>query len=574
MTKRVDRRLVASTVLVLALGLLPPSAAVAQGGGPPKAGLVLNTPGACPGYTLLAPLGSTKTYLIDLQGRVVKTWTTDCAPASCAYLLENGHLLRPGTLGREGLAFGPGPAAGGRVQEFTWDGALVWDFKLFNEKQMPTHDITPMPNGHVLMIVWDKKSAKEVIAAGRRPETVGSYLLPDSIVEVQPTGKTTGKIVWEWHLWDHLIQDFDKTKANYGNVAEHPELVDLNYAQDYLKKVARGKNGDKLKGIGYVGSPTARKQRVSPDWTHANSVAYNAELDQVMLSVHTFSEIWVIDHGTTSAEAAGHNGGRHGKGGDLIYRWGNPRTYRAGTVKDQKLFGQHTAHWIAGGQPGAGHLLLFNNGMGRPGSYSSVEELVLPADTRGSYAGQTGHRYGPDGPVWIYTTPKKTDFYSMVISGAQRLPNGNTLVCAGTTGTVFEVTPAKEVVWKYINLARGVGPFGGPPMGIGRPTGRVELVPSFLRGRLKLGADQKDQLAALERESEARLNKILTETQRKQLKQMRESFARGGFGMPGFGPIGSSLFRAYRYGPDYPGLAGRKLTPGKTVEELERQAAK
>ena len=54
------------------------------------------------------------------------------------------------------------------------------------------------------------------------------HMLPDSLVEIKPTGKTTGELVWEWHLWDHLVQDFDKTKLNFGDVAQHPELVNIN----------------------------------------------------------------------------------------------------------------------------------------------------------------------------------------------------------------------------------------------------------------------------------------------------------------------------------------------------------
>jgi hypothetical protein len=534
-----------------AVTLLAPCVAAAQGPVPPgaKGGLALNDSRASQGYTLLAPLGATKTYLIDMQGRVVRTWTANCAPASCAYLLENGHLLRPGTLGREGMAFGPGPAAGGRVQEFTWDGELVWDFKLFNDKQMPNHDVTPLPGGNVLLIVWDKKTAKEAVAAGRRPDTVGAHLLPDSIVEVQPTGKTTGKVVWEWHLWDHLIQDHDKTKANFGDVAAHAELVDINYG---------------------AGGPAPGKQPAKVDWTHANAVAYNPALDQIVLSVHTFSEIWVIDHSTTTAEAAGHTGGRHGKGGDLLYRWGNPCAYRAGTAKDQKLFGQHTAHWIQERRPGAGRLMVFNNGMGRTdGAYSSVEELVLPADAKGRFAARTGPAYGPEQQAWIYTAPKKSDFFAMVISGAERLPNGNTLVCAGTSGTVFEVTPEKEVVWKYVYPARamrGKGPAGFPP-----PPQGVQLLPGFLPDMLRLTPAQRKELDQLQKEIDVKLDKLLTEEQRKQLKALRAPFGRGGFG---FGPPAISLFRAYRYAPDYPGLRGRDLTPGKTLEELERKDAK
>src|SRR5262249_22830072 len=157
------------------------------------------------------------------------------------------------------------------------------------------HDVCKLPGGNVLLIVWEIKSAKEAVAAGRRPETVRKrHLLPDSLLEVRPTGKTSGEVVWEWHLWDHLVQDHDKTKANYGDVAAHPELIDVNYGEDATAPLLAGKAGlDKLRSIGYLGAPPGAKPgRIDPDWTHVNAVAYNAELDQVALTVHAFSEIW------------------------------------------------------------------------------------------------------------------------------------------------------------------------------------------------------------------------------------------------------------------------------------------
>jgi hypothetical protein len=395
-----------------------------------------------------------------------------------------------------------------------------------------------LPNGNVLMIVWDKKTAKEAIAAGRRPGLVDDYLLPDAVLEIKPTGKTTGKVVWEWHLWDHLIQDYDKSKANYGNVAEHPELVDINYSRDLLGPVARSKDGlAKLKSIGYAGSTKAAQQPVNPEWTHTNAVAYNAKLDQVVLSVHGFSEIWIIDHSTTTDQAASHQGGRSGKGGDLLYRWGNPRAYRAGTAEDQQFFGQHSAYWIPEDYPGEGHLLVFNNGMGRTdANYSSVDELILPVNAKGEYTYQPGFAYAPKKPAWSYSAPGKSDFYSMIVSGAQRLPNGNTLICSGVDGTLFEVTPHKEMVWTYVK-ARPVGDFRSP-------------------GPMQGSAEQ--------------------------MKQMRAGFGRGGpgpFGLaPGPGPGGmggflppnsGSVFRVYRYSANYPAFAGKHLTVGQTIEELE-----
>ena len=153
--------------------------------------------------------------------------------------------------------------------------------------------------------------------------------MPDHIIEVQPTGQTSGDIIWEWHAWDHLIQNYDSSKANYGVVGDHPELIDINFGEFYLS---------------------------TDDWMHTNSIDYNPQFDQILISVHNFDEIWVIDHSTTTEEAAGHSGGNSGKGGDLLYRWGNPESYDAGTASDQKLFGQHDTQWIKPDYPGAGHI--------------------------------------------------------------------------------------------------------------------------------------------------------------------------------------------------------------------------
>jgi hypothetical protein len=274
-----------------------------------KVGLIVNEPKACKGYTLLAPINSKTTYLIDMQGRVVRTWESDCNAGQSAYLLENGNLLRGGQV-RNPPFFGGGAA--GRVQEFTWDGKLVWDYTCSTDSKLSHHDVCRLPNGNVLLIVWEKKTTKEAVAAGRRPETVGdNYLLADSVIEVQPTGKTTGKVVWEWHAWDHLVQDFDEKKANHGEVGVHPELIDLNFGENTLAAmVAKPEELEKLRAIGYVGGAGRKGQRPHADWLHINAVSYNAELDQIMLSLHEFSEVWIIDHSTKTAEASSHMGGR------------------------------------------------------------------------------------------------------------------------------------------------------------------------------------------------------------------------------------------------------------------------
>jgi hypothetical protein len=181
-------------------------------------------------------------------------------------------------------------------------------------------------------------------------------------------------------------------------------------------------------------------------------VAYNAELDQILLSVHNFSEVWIIDHTTTSAQARGHSGGKCGRGGDLLYRWGNPQAYNRGSPADQQLFEQHDATWIPAGLPGAGHILVFNNQAGRQKrqTYSSVDEIAPPLSSSGAYEPAGGKVFGPQAPLWRYTAAIPADFYSGHISGAQRLANGNTLICSGERAEIFETTADGRTVWDYV----------------------------------------------------------------------------------------------------------------------------
>jgi len=212
---------------------------------PEKLGVLIHDPHAFPGYNLINP-GRKQTYLFDNEGRVVHSWTSEHSSGAAAYLLDNGHLFRPSEVVNRKPGF-QGPAASGRFQEFDWDGNLVWEFEYHSAKRLPHHDAIKLPNGNVLAICWEWIEEKEAIAAGRRPESVkGSHLQPDCLVEIKPTGKKTGEIVWEWRSWDHLIQDIDKNKPNYGKVSEHPERFDVNYMrgeEDQVSKPLAAKEG-------------------------------------------------------------------------------------------------------------------------------------------------------------------------------------------------------------------------------------------------------------------------------------------------------------------------------------------
>ncbi len=459
---------------LLVAGLL-----MVAGGAPVRAqsqtvGLFVHDERAAQGYTLLAPMFHPSTYLIDNEGQVVHTWEHRFLPGSAVYLLPNGNLLRTARITNH---FGFG-GRGGVMREISWDGEVVWEFDYSDSLHALHHDVAGLPNGNVLMIAYEYRSEEEAVAAGRdltlHPMPTGA-IWPEQIIEVRPIPPDSGEIVWQWRVWDHLIQDRDSTKANFGVVENHPELIDINWGP----------------------APTA-------DWLHFNSVNYNEGLDQIMISSPGFDEIWIIDHSTTTEEAAGHVGGRSGKGGDLLYRWGNPASYRKGTGKDRHIFFAHDAQWVEPGLPGEGNILVFNNGLVRSdSSNSSIFEIVPPLNEDGSYRMTANGAFDPGDMVWQYAQPDT--FFSGFASGQHRLPNGNTLIAEAQSGRIFEVTTGGEIVWQYVNPVTDDGPLAQGDSIPPSPTSRPEW-------------------------------------------------------------LANSVFRAYRYPASYPAFDGKDLTPKGLIE--------
>ena len=371
------------------------------------------------GYILYCPMWSTTTYIITKEGEVAHTWKNSIYQDSqSTYLLENGNLVRASLVAASSFTAG---GYQGRIEIFDWNDTRIWNYEYSTYDYCSHHDIQPLTNGNILIIAWERFTKNEAINAGRNPNSLGTYLWSDYIIEVQPIGNSDGVIVWEWHAWDHLIQDYDQTRENYGIVENHPELIDIN-------------------------SGSTRT-----DWLHTNSIDYNPELDQILLSIHNFNEIWIIDHSTTIEEAASNMGGNSGKGGDILYRWGNPQSYGAGEASDQKYFGQHGAAWVKSDYLGEGNILIFNNGAGRSERYSTVDEIIPPVDENGFYDHTENEPYLPEEQIWIFSTEYPQDMYSPITSNVQRLPNGNTLICASNKGHFLEVTNEKNVVWDYMN---------------------------------------------------------------------------------------------------------------------------
>lgn len=122
------------------------------------------------------------------------------------------------------------------------------------------------------------------------------------------------------------------------------------------------------------------------------------------------------------------------------------------------LFGQHDVQWIDPGLPGAGHILIFNNGDGKLRPYSTVVEFAAKMNAGGAYDLADGMAYGPETLVWEYNPEPPERFFSFFISGAQRLANGNTLIDQGAGAKAREVTSSGEIVWEYAYTDAAEGP--------------------------------------------------------------------------------------------------------------------
>ncbi len=394
-------------------------------------GLFYNLPGAESGYVLFAPGQSDTTYLIDKCGKKIHQWASSLHPGLTVNLEEDGTLLRCNNVNNGQF---PAGGSGGNIEKLGWDSELLWSYDIADINQCQHHDAIQLPNGNIMAIVWESHTKTDAQANGR--VTMGSKMWSEKIIEIQPVGTDSGVIVWQWRAWDHLVQDADSLKPNYGVVADHPELLNIN--------------------MGELNVSTA-------DWLHFNSLDYNVALDQVMVSSHEVCEVYIIDHSTTMEEAASQSGGNSGRGGDLLYRWGNPQNYGRGTAADQKFFEQHNLRWISAD----GQVMVFNNGVGRPGNdYSTVETFTLPAMIDNNYPIEPDSAFKPTAQDWIYTANPPLSLFSIVQGGAQRLPNGNTLICSGTEGEFTEIDAAGTLLWKYVNpvdkthiLSQGETPF-------------------------------------------------------------------------------------------------------------------
>ena len=408
--------------------------------------------------------GVNYSILADAEGKVVHRWDTNLSGGgNTSYILESGGILRIGK--RDESDDGP-VAYADTVQITDRTGQAIWqlnaeDLEIEGNRILFHHDMQFQPNGNIYVLIYEELSEEEAAAVGWTPENVTEFW-SDGLMEIKPNLEDgSHEVVWQWRVIDHFIQDKNPDALNYGVVADHPGRIDAHYPQNY--------------------SPTTAARQ------HLNSVDYNADLDQVVLSSFIYDEIWIIDRGLSIEEASG-------RAGDLLFRYGNPAAYDRGTDEDRLFARQHDAGWIRDGYPGAGNILVFNNnnrnnfaqnlfgnpndsastggsdrggrdagGRGVPGTgdtgvslaeaamtgVSNVYEFLPVIDRNGRYVIGEDGRYEVQ-QVWFW---EEEGFFASTQGSAKRLPNGNTLLSNTGQQYVIEVTPEGNTVARFQGTA-------------------------------------------------------------------------------------------------------------------------
>jgi hypothetical protein len=379
-------------------------------------GTTIYRPGrAWSGYTVLSPLGGPGAVVIDMNGNVVKQWED-----------YNSSAGGPARVFPGGIVMGAAGANPPRQESLElvqrdFDGKVLWRFD--HNEQIQTRDGKTVwslrqhhdwqredfPAGYYSPGITPGKEASNTLMLTHtnhvRPNVAAAATLEDDhLIELSPDGK----VVWEWVASDH-IDEFQ-----FGNEA---------------RKVISS-------------APSGNAARGSFDWLHVNSATYvgpNHWFDEgdkrfapnnVIISSREASLLAIV-----------------ARDGSIVWQIGPDFSASPELRAIRQIIGQHHAHLIPKGLPGAGNLMVFDNG--GPSGYGSASPIAL--NGTGIYARATS-RVLEINPVtlklvWSYTSPT---FFATNISGAQRLANGNTLVTEGPSGRLFEVTQDGMIVWEYV----------------------------------------------------------------------------------------------------------------------------
>lgn len=344
---------------------------------------------------------SDSSYVLSKEGINLKHWKFEYKTGNDVQINNDGTLIgifKPDEVPE--ISFG---GYGGIIQKLSAEGDLLWEYSLFNENEILHHDVEQLSDGNVLALVWEKISSENAKNLGVDTDV---DIFFEKIIEINPSNN---QIVWEWKSIQHIIQNYDSSKPNFGLPINNPSKIDINYVD------ANSMAGDIM---------------------HANGIDYDEDRNIIFLSVNFYNEVWVIDHSTSIQESKNSFGGNYGMGGDLIYRFGNPSAY--GGSGRQLFHRNHFPNLIEDNVRGKGNMLIFNNGINE--KISSIYEIELP-----STFGINSNNFMEPKIVWEY---KNDSIFSKILCGAIRLKNGNTLITEADFG-LWEVNKNKDVVWKF-----------------------------------------------------------------------------------------------------------------------------
>ena len=366
------------------------------------------------GYTVLSPLGTQAVLVIDMNGTLVQHWDGyNNSAGGPARVLPGGFVMAASGVNpphQESLELVQRDFAGAVVWRFsraeqikTREGSTIWSARQHHDWQRESFpagyyspDSTPaLGGGNTLILTHTNRTQAKVADV---------QLEDDRLIEIS----WSGEIGWEWVASDHIDE--------------------LGFAADARQAIKTAGSFNAARG--------------SFDWLHINSATYvgpNRWFDQgdtrfapnnVIISSREASLLAIV-----------------GRDGSIVWRLGPDFSASKELRAIRQIIGQHHAHLIPKGLPGAGNLLVFDNG----GSSGYGFATPIAPEGRGAFARATS-RVLEINPVtlemvWSYTNPR---FFSTNISSAQRLPNGNTLITAGAGGRMFEVTKDGTIVWEYM----------------------------------------------------------------------------------------------------------------------------
>jgi len=382
--------------------------------------------GICIGYNLLSDIDK-QPVLLDMNGNLIHTWDNI---TFSAIMMPNGTAIGPNKL-RQEYIYGREYC---EMIEQNWDGNIVWNFsnweEEFNELKIARqhHDFIREGNpvGYYAPGQNFKFNGKTLILSHSNEEInniSNKEIIDDVIYEVDYKGKLTG---FEWHTIDHFYE--------FGfNLGEKIGIF-LFPGTHLLLSLPNLRNWAFIKN----------------DWFHLNSISRlgkNRWFDEgdkrfnpqnlMICSRHT-NIIAIIDY----------------LSGDIV--WSMGPHYSKNTAEGDnigQIIGPHHAHLIPKGLPGAGNLLIFDNGgiagygiFGMPNKFRFFSRIIEIDPITMEIIWEYYHRKGSN----LMTSGENHKFFSLFLGSAQRLPNGNTLITEGMSKRVFEVNKDKKIVWDFV----------------------------------------------------------------------------------------------------------------------------